>query len=72
MLPWTHRNIRTIPESCREGWRQQSLASLGREGKAHPVVGHVIDRAIFLEEDITQNPEGLQEGRQVASVPSLQ
>lgn len=35
------------------------LASLGREGKAHPIVGHVIDRVIFLEEDIPQNPEGL-------------
>lgn len=36
--------------------------SLGREGKAHPVVGHVEDRVILLEEDVSQNPQGLPSG----------
>lgn len=60
MLLSAHRNIRASPQSCRDGG--DSCLSLGRVGKAHPVAGHVVDRVIFLEEDISQNPQGLPIG----------
>ena len=61
MLPCTHGNISAVPESCREG-TGHCLSCLGGEGKAHPTVGHIIDRVILLEEDVSQNPQGLPIG----------
>lgn len=49
MLLSAHRKFRVIPQSWREGG--DSCLSFGGEGKAHPVVGHVVDRVILPEED---------------------
>lgn len=42
------------------GWeRGWNSLPLDRQGEAHTVVGHVEDGVIFLQENISQDPEGL-------------
>lgn len=66
-VPGNDRNIRINPESHQERCRQLFRAGLSRESKAQPVVGFVRGRAICLEKDIPQKPQGLSStGEQVS------